>query len=73
MRVSRQLLSIDKFYRSWECKHEFIEQEEDLVCHRCKFIKYKIEIDSELFYVKRLKKNSELLMVKNKHIDLFHF
>jgi len=56
-----------------ECKHEFVARNEDLICHKCKWVKYKIEIEAEKAHHRRVRRRSEILRIKNKHIDLFQF
>jgi len=70
---NRQRVNWWDFNESWECTHEFIRRDEDMICHRCKWVKYKIEIDAEEAHYRRIRKRDEALRVKNKHIDLFQF
>lgn len=65
----RQLMTWWKFHESWHCAHEFIKVDDDLHCHKCKHIKYKIELDAEADYIKKLNR----VKLSEGHIDLFHF
>jgi len=58
-----------------ECggNHIFIKSLDVQICRRCNWVKHKIEIDAEREYVEKLERYSKRLMIKNEHIELFHF
>jgi hypothetical protein len=53
--------------------HDFIKSLDVLICKKCNWIKYKVEIDAEKIYMDKIERRNQWLNVKFKHIDLFHF
>ena len=69
----RQLIELASFNHAFECKHEFSQRGDDLVCHYCKWVKYKIEIEGEKQLMRRIERVSRRVEIKTKHISLFQF